>query len=215
MARAILAFLVTLAILLAEASSPLPPPSPLPHPLSPTPSCIDMIVSFSPCLPYASSPPNNRSDTPTENCCKAFFSAFNSGVSVCFCYLLREPMILGFPLNNTRILSLSSVCPPTDGTSARIPTLDFLCAASPAMPPLHSAAQGIASPSNSGSRNAATPPPIISPKSGQRSLAIPTKAAETSMVPSQDSSENKQIYSSKSWLLVGMLAILAPLLTTL
>ncbi|KAI4345659.1 hypothetical protein L6164_012759 [Bauhinia variegata] len=202
MATAILAFLLTSMILLSKGSHPLL----LQLRLSPTASCTDELASFSPCLPYVSSPPNNLSDTANATCCKAFSSAFISGIAFCFCQLLQDPPIFGFPLNNTRLLSLSSVCPPTDGTSSSIPTLDFLCTGS----------------GSTGSRSARMAPHFgrssparSSLKSGHRSLAIAFKGAARKgfsrrhFVAIHNSSGNRQIRSSKSLLLVGMLSILA------
>ncbi|RDY10641.1 Protein YLS3, partial [Mucuna pruriens] len=94
--------------------------------------CTEELISFSACLPYVSYPPNNLTESASDKCCKAFSSAVES---VCLCYLLREPLILGFPLNSTRILSLSSICP-SSPTSTSFP---FLCSVSPSLPPLNSA----------------------------------------------------------------------------
>ena len=100
----VLALGVTSMLLLIVAA--LPPPPPLP----PASSCTDELVLFSPCLPYVLSPPNNLSNTASVSCCDAFSSALNSNNGVCLCYLVRQPSILRFPVNNTRVLSFSSVC---------------------------------------------------------------------------------------------------------
>lgn len=87
--------------------------------------CTDYLIWFSPCLPYVSSFPNNLTQNASVKCCDAFSSSFAPN-SLCFCYLLRDPQILGFPLNTTRLLSLSSLClspPPTTSSS-----FHFLCA---------------------------------------------------------------------------------------
>ena len=60
---------------------------------------------------YVLSPPNNLSNTASVSCCDAFSSVLNSNNGVCLCYLVRQPSILRFPVNNTRVLSFSSVCP--------------------------------------------------------------------------------------------------------
>ncbi|KAL2349460.1 hypothetical protein Fmac_003460 [Flemingia macrophylla] len=97
--------------------------------------CKEELTSFSACLPYVSYPPNNLTESASENCCTAFSSAMEP---MCLCYLLRDPLILGFPLNSSRLLSLPSLCPSSNATSASFP---FLCssASSPALPPLNTA----------------------------------------------------------------------------
>ncbi|OMO54679.1 Aldo/keto reductase [Corchorus capsularis] len=50
-------------------------------------------------------------------CCTAFSSAFETGDGYCFRYILRKPLILGFPLNQSRVASLSSFCTVKNGTS--------------------------------------------------------------------------------------------------
>ncbi|XP_057443799.1 non-specific lipid transfer protein GPI-anchored 25-like [Lotus japonicus] len=116
MATALLLLLLT-AIAVDAAATPLP---------SSGRCAVELRTSFSPCLPYVSSPPNNLTGTASTACCDAF-SAATAVDSLCFCHLLRDPVILGFPLNTTRLLSLSSVCP----TAPR-----FLCSESPALPHL-------------------------------------------------------------------------------
>ncbi|KAE8022692.1 hypothetical protein FH972_008473 [Carpinus fangiana] len=145
--------LVLASVVILAASAAAPPPGP-PQPPSPPPSsCTEELVLFSPCLPYISSPPNNLSATPSEGCCHAFSSALNSSNNgVCLCYLVQQPSILGFPVNGTRVLSLSSVCTlPRDGSSTKKGSLGSLCSGSPALPPLRSpASSGLTHPSGSG-----------------------------------------------------------------
>ncbi|KAK7366577.1 hypothetical protein VNO80_08570 [Phaseolus coccineus] len=94
--------------------------------------CREELISFSACLAYVSYPPNNLTESASEKCCKAFSSAVES---VCLCYVIRDPLILGFPLNTTRLLSLSALCPSPFSTS-----FPFLCSAdSSALPPLTTA----------------------------------------------------------------------------
>ncbi|KAG5070366.1 hypothetical protein AAZX31_01G220600 [Glycine max] len=97
--------------------------------------CTEELISFSACLPYVSYPPNNLTESASKKCCEEFSSAVESE-SVCLCYLIRQPLILGFPLNTTRLHSLSSLC----STSTSFP---FLCSSSSsessALPPLNSA----------------------------------------------------------------------------
>ncbi|XP_054820582.1 non-specific lipid transfer protein GPI-anchored 2-like isoform X2 [Prosopis cineraria] len=133
----LLAFIVvSCSLLLAEASPSLPPaalpqlPSTASPVTSPAPTCTDELVLFSPCLSYVASPPNDLADAASANCCNAFYAAAESGVAVCFCYLLREPPILGFPLNSSRLLSLSSDCPLANGESAGALSMNSLCSGS-------------------------------------------------------------------------------------
>ncbi|KAL5541532.1 hypothetical protein UlMin_009242 [Ulmus minor] len=143
--------LLVLSTLLLFATAA-PPPSSPPH------ECTDELVMFSPCLEFVSAPPNNLSDRASSNCCQAFSSAFNSGSGICLCFLIREPLILGFPLNDTRLRSLPSVC------SGRNESLDSICAGFQALPPLHSSSiSGIGNASNSGSNNETSPSTSTAP----------------------------------------------------
>jgi len=73
-----------------------------------TEGCREDLISFSGCLSYVSYPPNNLTESASEKCCMAFSRAVES---VCICYVVGDPLILGFPLNTTRLFSLSSLCP--------------------------------------------------------------------------------------------------------
>ncbi|XP_028795396.1 non-specific lipid transfer protein-like 1 [Neltuma alba] len=160
------AFFVLSWTLLLATESPPPPPTASPS-TSPAPTCTDELVLFSPCLSYVASPPNDLADAASANCCNALSAAAKSGTAVCFCYLLQEPPILGFPLNSTRLLSLSSDCPLANLESARAPSFNSLCAESPALPPLdNSATLGLTVPSTSGSRSGASSSQAIIPTKG-------------------------------------------------
>ncbi|VVB01124.1 unnamed protein product [Arabis nemorensis] len=99
-------------------------------------TCTEELVMFSPCLPYVSAPPNNLSDTPNPICCSVFSSSVRTNAGKCLCYLLRQPMILGFPLDRSRLLSISQIC--TDHSSDE--SFESLCSPSesPELPPLQS-----------------------------------------------------------------------------
>nr|VDD61435.1 unnamed protein product [Brassica oleracea] len=122
-------FIVILAITFSS-SSETQAPSP------PALTCTEELVMFSPCLPYVSAPPNNMSDRPDPLCCSAFSTSAHSGAGNCLCYLLRQPMILGFPLDRSRLLSLSQIC--SDLSSDE--SFESICSASesPELPPLQS-----------------------------------------------------------------------------
>ncbi|KAI5383412.1 hypothetical protein KIW84_070710 [Lathyrus oleraceus] len=121
----LLLLLMLSLIIFAVTEAAAPPPSS-------RGGCTDQLILFSPCFSYVSSLPNNLTETPSTKCCDAFSSSFAPN-SLCFCYLLRDNHILGFPLNSTRLLSLSSLClspPPT------VSSLNFLCGESSTLPPL-------------------------------------------------------------------------------
>ncbi|CAI9108747.1 OLC1v1008427C1 [Oldenlandia corymbosa var. corymbosa] len=99
--------------------SPPPPPPPRNGTVSPPPpvagggptNCSDELVVFSNCLSYISSSPNNTT---------------------------TKPSLLGFPVNSTKILSLSSRCPVIDhGTKANF-SIKALCSGVHTLPPLSS-----------------------------------------------------------------------------
>ncbi|MFS8002632.1 putative bifunctional inhibitor/plant lipid transfer protein/seed storage helical [Helianthus anomalus] len=115
--------------------------------------CADSVISFSPCLPYISAPPNDLASEPSPQCCDIFNGAFDSDEAECLCYLVRHNSLLGFPLNLTKLLSLSDLCSETN-------SLASICSGSPTLPPL------MATPRKppSGSTNARrTPPPLLYP----------------------------------------------------
>ncbi|XP_047313453.1 non-specific lipid transfer protein GPI-anchored 25 [Impatiens glandulifera] len=96
-----------LMLLLALASTPRSPPPPDP---AAAVGCSNEVVSFSACLPYISSSPNNRSSKPSMQCCRMFSYAFLRQEATCLCYLVRRPLIYSFPLNTTRLYYLSTLC---------------------------------------------------------------------------------------------------------
>lgn len=99
--------------------------------MSPPTRCTTReLLLLSPCLPFISAPPNNLSDTVPSACCEAFSSAYGSGGGICLCYFLREPQILGFPLNRTKLIALSSFCPPNGENEMYLEknsSLDSIC----------------------------------------------------------------------------------------
>ncbi|KAI5649194.1 hypothetical protein M9H77_35199 [Catharanthus roseus] len=114
----------------APPSSPALPPAPN--------NCSDELVTFSICLPYVSAYPNNLTRLPSSQCCHDVTSAVTSGAAVCFCHLIRQPLMLGFPLNATRLLSLTTLCRVKIGTNMTTFSLDSLCSGLPTLPPLQS-----------------------------------------------------------------------------
>ncbi|KAJ0034182.1 hypothetical protein Pint_24784 [Pistacia integerrima] len=112
--------------------------------------CSPVLVAFSPCLQYVSAPPNNMAETVPSQCCDAVNSAFNSGHGDCLCEPLRQPLIFGFPLNETRLRSLSSVC----HTSCSLESICSSGSSQTDLPPLHGGMTGpeIPNPPDSGSK---------------------------------------------------------------
>ncbi|CAH8334286.1 unnamed protein product [Eruca vesicaria subsp. sativa] len=148
----------------------------------PVPTCTEELVMFSPCLPYVSAPPNNMSDTPDPLCCSVFSTSVHSGAGNCLCYLLRQPMILGFPLERSKLLSLSQIC--TDQRSDE--SFESLCSPSesPELPPLQNIQ--FTAPFVYGDRASASPP----------SLAIAPATAGISPASDQFSPEMGNLSSS-------------------
>ncbi|XWS13672.1 hypothetical protein CRYUN_Cryun36dG0058400 [Craigia yunnanensis] len=182
-------------LLLAMAAQPLPPPSQ-------QPGCVVELVAFTPCLPYVSAPPNNATNFVAPQCCNAFSSAFESGEGYCFCYILRQPLIFGFPLNKTRVASLPSFCMAKNGSTS----LDSLCSSGvPALPPLSSTTEsGRSKPCNSGSDNDSSALIYSPPESDVRSPTPPSSSVDQAIV----SSATNQIYKHSTWFLLGMMSFL-------
>ncbi|XVF63077.1 hypothetical protein PTKIN_Ptkin09bG0059900 [Pterospermum kingtungense] len=183
-------------LLLAVAAQPTSPPP------SQKPGCVAELVAFSPCLPYVSSEPNNATNSVPPQCCEAFSSAFDSGDGYCFCYILRQPLMFGFPLNETRVTSLSSFCIAKNDTSY----LDSLCFSGiPALPPLPSTTEsGIFKPSNSGFENDSSALISSPPESAVRSPTPASSSAEQVIV----SFVTHQIYKHITWFLPGVMIFL-------
>lgn len=74
--------------------------------------CAAAIVSISPCLPHVAvgAPPS----APTDACCVAFLRAVSpsggGGGEGCLCHLLRDPLLLGFPVDAARLGALLPAC---------------------------------------------------------------------------------------------------------
>ncbi|KAI3810748.1 hypothetical protein L1987_20370 [Smallanthus sonchifolius] len=84
-------------------------------------------------------------------CCDIFNGAFDSDEAECLCYLVRQNSLLGFPLNVTKLLSLSDLCSVNNNSQAN--SLESICSGSPTLPPL------IATPNKPPSGSNAPPPP--------------------------------------------------------
>ncbi|TVU48856.1 hypothetical protein EJB05_00137, partial [Eragrostis curvula] len=86
--------------------------------------CAAAIVSISPCLPHVAvgAPPA----APTDACCVAFLRAVSpsggGGGEGCLCHLLRDPVLLGFPVDANRLGALLPAC--TAGNSFAAATVE-------------------------------------------------------------------------------------------
>nr|XP_043619903.1 non-specific lipid transfer protein GPI-anchored 25 [Erigeron canadensis] len=154
--------------------------------------CADSVIAFSPCLPYISEPPNNLFEDPTPQCCDVFTEAFESGEAECLCYLVRQTSILGFPLNASKILSLSDLCS-TATNSTTNSSIQSVCSESPTLPPLVSPTlRPPPPPSRSVSDAHQSPPPPYRPQSP------PPPSPITNPRPANNASELKPSTSEKS-----------------
>ncbi|KAL3328891.1 hypothetical protein AABB24_036152 [Solanum stoloniferum] len=188
------------ALLLATGTLPEPPelPPTSPESLSTTISCADELVAFSPCLPYISDPPNNISDSPPFQCCDNFSAAFMDNTTICLCYLIRNPQLLGFPISSMKLLSLTSMCPVEEKEGTENLSLESLCSGSTTLPPFRSitADHGGSSPGPvrptppSSARPPSTPNPgdhdNPSPQDPPGSGSLPPPSSDTDDDPSHD-----------------------------
>lgn len=92
-----------------------------------SPACSDELVTFSSCLPYVAVSPNNLTDSPPTQCCDAVSAAFLNGSEICLCFFFRRPNMLGFPLNASKLVSLTSVCPLKGRNSRTKFSLEAIC----------------------------------------------------------------------------------------
>jgi hypothetical protein len=84
------------------------------------------MVSFSPCLAHVAvvAPPALPAPAPTTACCAAFLRAVSAGDGEggggegCFCYLLRDPLLLGFPVDLARLAALLPACASANASPA-------------------------------------------------------------------------------------------------
>ncbi|KAL8485171.1 hypothetical protein ACS0TY_027462 [Phlomoides rotata] len=140
----------------------------------PSTACSDELVTFSSCLPFIAVSPNNLTDFPPPQCCDDVSTAFLNGSAICLCYFVLQPKILGFPLNSTKLLSLTSVCPQKDPNSNANSSLEKLCSESAVLPPLRSiTSPNISMPSNSSAES--HPPSAMGSAEESSPMKEPTK----------------------------------------
>ncbi|KAE8657844.1 putative RNA helicase SDE3-like isoform X1 [Hibiscus syriacus] len=132
-------------------------------------------------------------------CRDVFASAFKSGDGYCFCYVLRQPLIFGFPLNKERVASLPSFCMAQNGVSS----LDSLCSSDyaidvPSLPPLPSTTDSVTlKPSNS--HNDSSDLADLPPEPAVRLPTPPSSSVDQAMF----SSATNQVWKQRTWFLLG------------
>ncbi|XP_003566860.1 uncharacterized protein LOC100835628 [Brachypodium distachyon] len=105
-----------LAAAASAASSQEPPATP----------CAAAIVAFSPCLAHVAvvAPPAVAAPAPTGACCAAFLRAVSAGDGEggggegCFCHLVRDPLLFGFPVDVGRLGALLPTCASANASAA-------------------------------------------------------------------------------------------------
>ncbi|KAH7661508.1 Bifunctional inhibitor/lipid-transfer protein/seed storage 2S albumin protein [Dioscorea alata] len=101
----LLLILILLSVFRPSASPP-PPAS------SSSMPCTDELVAISPCLPTVAEDSDGGATAPSTSCCANFFAAVDGTWSgpACLCHLIREPILLGFPVNGSLFTSLFVSC---------------------------------------------------------------------------------------------------------
>jgi hypothetical protein len=89
--------------------------SPVISEVPPATPCAATIVSVAPCLAHVAvvAPPARPAPVPSEARCAAFLrgvSPSGDGGEGCFCHLLRDSLLLGFPVNTARLGALLPTC---------------------------------------------------------------------------------------------------------
>lgn len=72
--------------------------------------CALSLVSLSPCLSYIAGPPNHAATAPSVICCGTFYQTIITSGPACVCYLVRDPLILGFPIDTGRLVAMFPSC---------------------------------------------------------------------------------------------------------
>ncbi|KAG1347735.1 hypothetical protein COCNU_06G015640 [Cocos nucifera] len=85
--------------------------------------CAERLAAMSSCLHHVAALPENASATPSAACCQAFSAALDGAVggAACLCHLVREPSLLGSPVNASGLSS----CGKSDGVAS--PTFAEIC----------------------------------------------------------------------------------------
>jgi Probable lipid transfer len=110
-----LSLLLLLLAVTVLLTSSLPFPQRSPGELS---ECALSLVELSPCLPYIAGPPTHPTLAPSVICCGTFYQAIVNAGPSCMCYLMRDPLILGFPIDTGRLVSMVPSCRINNTSSA-------------------------------------------------------------------------------------------------
>ncbi|KAJ0982525.1 hypothetical protein J5N97_010780 [Dioscorea zingiberensis] len=113
----VLALILLLLDAIDQSGSTAPPSSQMP--------CAEEVVSMSPCLSSVAEQSDGGAMEPSTRCCANFFAAVDGAWSgpACLCHLLRQPLLLGFPINGSLISSLFPTCGRSADDAAAFQTL--------------------------------------------------------------------------------------------
>ncbi|XP_073124578.1 non-specific lipid transfer protein GPI-anchored 25 [Henckelia pumila] len=175
MSRQLVLHTALILLLQVAAAAETPPPHPS--------ACADELVTFTTCLPYVSVSPNNLTESPPPQCCDDISTAFSSGSAVCLCYFLLRPGMLGFPLNSSKLMTLTSVCPAKHHDSEANFSLETLCSESAALPPLQAiTGPGRSTPRDSGANVSPPSPPLMGlPQQSPSGSSLPPEADDADL----------------------------------
>ncbi|KAF2951094.1 hypothetical protein DAI22_01g237200 [Oryza sativa Japonica Group] len=181
----------------AGAFSEVPPETP----------CAAAIVSVAPCLAHVAvvAPPARPAPAPTEACCAAFLrgvSPSGGGGEGCFCHLLRDPLLLGFPVNTARLGALLPTCAAANANASAAAAVEAATLFADTCRDLKSLPEMRFLPDP-------PPTPTISPAAVPGSMPPTTEERSTPVpVPPQDRSGSETSTPSRNFLVV-LLALTA------
>ncbi|XP_072957432.1 uncharacterized protein [Typha angustifolia] len=191
-----LALFAALAIASSVAQNPPPQPPALPI------DCPFQLVAMSACLPYVAAPPNVPTFAPSVACCAAFL---RGGDGACFCHLVRDPLLLGFPIDVSRVVSLFYSCR-APNASAAADSFVKICRESQSLPPLRSV-----TPTGADKLSPASPEAPVLPDPGQPSTPkesnTTTRSPFRSRYPLSDASAQSPVSGGGGFLFVWRLMI--------
>ncbi|CAN0887063.1 Non-specific lipid transfer protein GPI-anchored 25 [Linum grandiflorum] len=160
--------------LTAAASQPLPPRA----------DCVADLAAFSPCFAYVSVRPNRVRHRVNRQCCRVVSEAFNSGGSNCFCHLVKQPLLSGFPLNRTRIASLPSLCSHhwyknASSSMKNFGSMKSICTAVPPSAPSSKGSLGVPTSPHPGPQSVDHKSDIMEPPTESPSVSVPPPHNQT------------------------------------
>uniref|UniRef100_A0A0E0MZ27 Bifunctional inhibitor/plant lipid transfer protein/seed storage helical domain-containing protein n=1 Tax=Oryza rufipogon TaxID=4529 RepID=A0A0E0MZ27_ORYRU len=173
----------------------------------PATPCAVAIVSVAPCLAHVAvvAPPARPAPAPTEACCAAFLrgvSPSGGGGEGCFCHLLRDPLLLGFPVNTARLGALLPTCAAANANASAAAAVEAATLFADTCRDLKSLPEMRFLPDP-------PPTPTISPAAVPGSMPPTTEERSTPVpVPPQDRSGSETSTPSRNFLVV-LLALTA------